>query len=59
MSFLKEIEEMRISKRALGTLMPLMADHMFREECYYLTQFSMKTNVSKPPCDPTAPRLEV
>lgn len=50
---------MRISKRALGTLMPLMADHMFREECYYLTQFSMKTNVSKPPCDPTAPRLEV
>ena len=36
-----------------------MADHMFREECYYLTQLSLKTNVSKPPCDPTTPRLEV
>ncbi|MFF2753244.1 DUF2935 domain-containing protein [Psychrobacillus sp. NPDC058041] len=34
--FLKELEEMRIKKEALGTFTPLMADHMAREETYYL-----------------------
>lgn len=34
--FLKELEEMKIKKEALGTFTPLMADHMAREETYYL-----------------------
>ncbi|WFA10086.1 DUF2935 domain-containing protein [Tissierella sp. Yu-01] len=58
MEFLKELEKMRLTKKALGTLMPLMADHMFREECYYLFKLSEKTDVNRPNCDPTAPRLE-
>jgi hypothetical protein len=34
--FLRELEELRMNKEALGVLAPLMPDHMFREECYYL-----------------------
>lgn len=36
--FLKELEEMKIKKEALGTFTPLMADHMLREETYYLNK---------------------
>lgn len=57
MRFLMEIEGLRISKKAVGTLMPLMANHMFREECYYLTKLSKATEVNKPNCDATAPRI--
>lgn len=35
-AFLRELEEMRIKKETLGTFTPLMADHMAREETYYL-----------------------
>ncbi|KQL37588.1 MULTISPECIES: DUF2935 domain-containing protein [Bacillaceae] len=41
--FLKELEEMRIKKEALGTFTPLMADHMAREETYYLTKLAQTT----------------
>jgi hypothetical protein len=58
MEYLKEIEELRLSKKALGTLMPLILDHMFREECYYLIKLSMVTDLARPDCDPTKPRLE-
>ncbi|MCF6410303.1 DUF2935 domain-containing protein [Pseudalkalibacillus salsuginis] len=58
MNFLKEIEEMELSKEALGTFAPLMADHMMREECYYLTKLAEVTQLSQPDCDPTKPRLE-
>nr|WP_225435085.1 DUF2935 domain-containing protein [Bacillus aerolatus] len=40
MNFLREIEELELSKKALGTFAPLMADHMMREECYYLTKLA-------------------
>lgn len=56
--FLVEIEELRLSKEALGTFAPLMADHMFREECYYLMKLSEAANLEKPNCDPTKPRLK-
>lgn len=60
MKFLDELEEMRWTKETLGTLSPLMADHMAREECYYLTKLSETTAVVKPPaCDPTRPRTEM
>jgi hypothetical protein len=57
MNFLNEIEELGLSKQALGTFAPLMADHMMREECYYLTKIAESTDVSQPDCDPTKPRL--
>ncbi|RHW39070.1 DUF2935 domain-containing protein [Neobacillus notoginsengisoli] len=56
--FLEEIEELRLSKEALGTFAPLMADHMFREECYYLKKLSESANLPKPNCDPAKPRLK-
>lgn len=58
--FIQELEEMRIDCRALGTLIPLMADHMAREECYYLTKLYEidPENVKMIECDPTAPRSE-
>lgn len=58
MGFLEEIEELELSKQALGTFAPLMADHMFREECYYLTKVAEATSLNKPDCDPTKPRLQ-
>lgn len=58
MGFLDEIEELELSKQALGTFAALMADHMAREECYYLTKLSQSTNLSAPNCDPAKPRVQ-
>jgi hypothetical protein len=58
MNFLNEIEELELSKEALGTFAPLMADHMFREECYYLTKLAESTNLDQPNCNPAKPRLK-
>lgn len=54
--FLQEIEELRLTDEVLGTISPLMADHMLREECYYLTKLSQVSGVKKPDCNPTKPR---
>lgn len=59
MGFLNEIEKLRLAKRALGNILPLMVDHMYREECYYLTKLSQKTDINLPDCDPAEPRLEI
>jgi hypothetical protein len=56
--FLRELEELKLSHEVLGILAPLMADHMAREELYYLTKLSLVTEVNKPSGDPTAPRIE-
>lgn len=56
--FLDELKEMRLTKELLGTLLPLMADHMAREECYYLTKLSWVSEVAPPDCDPGKPRTE-
>jgi len=56
--FLRELEEMEIKKESLGTLSPLMADHMAREECYYLIKLSQTTDLPAPDCDPAKPRTE-
>jgi len=59
MEFLENIRDQRIDGRVLGTLMPIMADHMAREECYYLWKLSeVSHSVRKPKCDPTRPRIE-
>lgn len=58
-AFLRELEEMEIKKETLGTLSPLMADHMAREECYYLKKLSETTVLPQPDCNPGKPRTEV
>jgi hypothetical protein len=57
-NFLHEIEELRLSKQALGTFAALMADHMYREECYYLMKLAESANLDSPNCDPAKPRLK-
>ncbi|MGD8192683.1 DUF2935 domain-containing protein [Brevibacillus ginsengisoli] len=56
--FLEEIERLELDERILGTLSPLMPDHMAREECYYLIKLAQSTAGSLPDCDPTKPRVE-
>ncbi|PLS18447.1 hypothetical protein CVD28_07225 [Bacillus sp. M6-12] len=54
--FLRELEEMELKKEILGALTPLMADHMAREECYYLTKLAESAAIKHPACDPAKPR---
>ncbi|KJF28441.1 DUF2935 domain-containing protein [Clostridium aceticum] len=56
--FLRELEEMELGNKVLGTLSALMLDHMAREECYYLIKLAEASNVRMPDCDPTKPRTE-
>ena len=56
--FLRELEEYKLNDEVLGTFSPLMADHMFREECYYLTKLSQVSEVKRPDCNPAKPRVE-
>lgn len=56
--FLNELKKEIIEKKVLGTLSPLAADHMSREECYYLTKLAMVSEIKMPECDPTRPRIE-
>jgi hypothetical protein len=57
-NFLHELEELEVNNQALGTFAPLMADHMSREECYYLMKLAESANMTPPNCDPTKPRLK-
>lgn len=57
-NFLHELEELELSNQALGTFAPLMADHMSREECYYLMKLAESVNLDPPDCDPAKPRLK-
>ena len=44
-TFLHELEEMELSAEVLGTFTAPMADHMAREEQYYLTKLAESKNV--------------
>ncbi|MEC5425110.1 DUF2935 domain-containing protein [Virgibacillus sp. C22-A2] len=57
-TFLHEIEEMELSNTVLSTFSALMADHMAREECYYLMKLAEAAGTSDPNCDPARPRTE-
>lgn len=50
--FLKELKEMGFTRELLGTLMPLMPDHMYREECYYLHKLAQTSAIKPPKCSP-------
>ncbi|WP_078428562.1 DUF2935 domain-containing protein [Alkalihalobacterium alkalinitrilicum] len=56
--FLRELEELEMNNKLLGTFSELMADHMAREECYYLMKLAEASETTMPTCDPTAPRNE-
>ncbi len=57
-AFLNELQALKMENHVLSTLSPLMADHMAREECYYLTKLAESVQeVKKPACDPTRPRV--
>ena len=57
--FLEELRDERINGHILGTLFPLMADHMAREECYYLWKLTQTAGlIKRPDCDPARPRIE-
>jgi hypothetical protein len=55
--YLKDLKVSITEKKVLGTISPLMLDHMFREECYYLTKLSMVSETNAPNCDPAKPRI--
>lgn len=44
-TFLKELEELELSAEVLGTFTASMADHMLREEQYYLMKLAQSANV--------------
>lgn len=57
--FLEDLREKRINSQTLGSLSPLMADHMAREGYYYLWKLSMTSGLSKRlDWDPASPRIE-
>lgn len=57
--YLDSLRDKRTDRKVLGTMIPLMADHMSREECYYLWKLSQGASIiRRPDCDPTRPRHE-
>lgn len=56
--FLAELQEMELTNSVLDTISPLIVDHMYREECYYLTKLAQVTHGDLPDCDPAKPRME-
>lgn len=44
-TFLHELEEMELNAQSLGILSPLMADHMAREEQYYLMKLAQSKSI--------------
>jgi hypothetical protein len=56
--YLEELLDKKLDNRLLGTLVPLILDHMAREECYYLIKLSQVSDIKSPDCDPGKPRVE-
>ncbi|UKS27929.1 DUF2935 domain-containing protein [Paenibacillus sp. HWE-109] len=59
MAFLTELETIDLSAELLSRLNPLVPDHMYREECYYLLKLAQTGAITAPDCDPTKPRINV
>lgn len=57
-TFLNELEEMGLKKETLGVFTPLMADHMAREECYYLMKLAESAGTPDPDCNPAKERVQ-
>jgi Domain of unknown function (DUF2935) len=50
--FLRELEELELSEEILSSLSARMADHMAREECYYLLKVAQSSGLELPKCNP-------
>ncbi|EOP43056.1 hypothetical protein IK1_00106 [Bacillus cereus VD146] len=50
--FLREVEELELSEQILSSLSARMADHMAREECYYLLKLAQSSGLEIPKCNP-------
>jgi hypothetical protein len=50
--FLHEVEELELSEQILGSFSARMADHMAREECYYLLKLAQSSGLEMPNCNP-------
>lgn len=57
MDFLNDLRVFALKEQLLGTLTPLILDHYYREECYYLYKLAFITGTKLPECDPTNPRI--
>lgn len=57
-AFLAEMEELEMTNQVLSTFSELMADHMAREECYYLMKLAESSETNYPACDPTSERVK-
>lgn len=58
MGYLEELKEEILKGKVLSRLSPLIPDHMYREECYYLHKVAQsQTGIQKPDCDPGRPRV--
>ena len=58
MGYLEELKEEILKDKVLSRLSPLVPDHMYREECYYLHKVARsQTGIAKPECDPGRPRV--
>ncbi|MEH6891197.1 DUF2935 domain-containing protein [Bacillus sp. JJ864] len=50
--FLRELEELELSEQVLSSFSARMADHMAREECYYLLKLAQSSGIEIPNCKP-------
>ena len=46
------MEELELSNEVLSVLSARMADHMAREECYYLLKLAQSSGLEMPKCNP-------
>ena len=58
MGYLEELKEKILKDRVTSRLSPLIPDHMYREECYYLHKvIRSQGGIPRPECDPGRPRV--
>jgi hypothetical protein len=57
--FFVELNAKIISDKVPATISPVALDHMYREECYYLTELSKVSKIHAPICDPTVQAFEL
>lgn len=58
MVYLEDLQKGLLQQRVLGRLVPLIPDHMYREECYYLSKIAEhQPSLMILDCDPGRPRI--
>ena len=57
--FFVDLNSKIIDDRIPSTVSSLTLDHMYREECYYLTELSKVSKIKPPACDPTVLAFEL